>query len=188
MNCRRPNGAARGARARRLAWVAWCACVAWTSAAGAHSASDAYLNLWAEPARHGRAPQLHGQWDIALRDLNFVLGIDDDGDGRVSWGEVRRHLTGIEQFAFASLHLRTPNGPSCRVEPGRELIDEHADGAYVVLMFDVECGAPAPTLELDYRLFFAVDPSHRGILTFRNGADVATAVLSPERAVIDLHL
>ena len=123
----------------------------------------------------------------ALRDLNFVLRIDDDGDGRVSWGEVRRHLAGIEQFAFANLELRAPNGKPCRVQPSQELIDEHADGAYLVLMFDVACAASATTLKLDYRLFFAIDPSHRGIVTFRNRADVATAVLSPERAAIDLH-
>jgi hypothetical protein len=146
------------------------------------------LNLWTESAAAGRPARLHGQWDIALRDLNFVLGIDDDGDGRVSWGEVRRHLAGIEQFAFSNLHVRAAHGDSCRVTPGRQLIDEHADGAYVVLMFDVDCAVPSAVLELDYRLFFSVDPSHRGIFTFRNGADLATAVLSPERRVIDLRL
>jgi hypothetical protein len=172
---------------RGATWVAASICVAWMSVAGAHSASDAYLNLWTSP-KAGAGPQhLQGQWDIALRDLNFVLTIDDDGDGRVTWGEVRRHLDEIERYAYAKLEVRAANGKACRIAHGRQLIDEHADGAYVVLMFDVDCGAPAAKLALDYRLFFDIDPSHRGIFTFRNGADLATAVLSPERPVIDLH-
>jgi hypothetical protein len=168
-------------------WIAACVCIVWTSAAAAHSASDADVNLWTEVDTGARGAHLQGQWDIALRDLNFVLGIDDDGDGRVTWGEVRRHLDAIERYAFANLHVRTAHGKPCRIDPGRRLIDEHADGAYVVLLFDVACSAPAASLALDYRLFFTIDPSHRGIFTYRNGADLATAVLSPERAVIALQ-
>ncbi len=155
-------------------------------AARAHSASDAYLNLTVH--RHGADGQIvvDGQWDIALRDLDFVLGLDDDGDGRLTWGEVRRHQAAIERYAFASLHFDGGPDNACAVKRGRQLIDEHADGAYAALFFDVLCARPPRTLALEYRIFFPIDPSHRGILVVRDGADIATAVLSPSSSRIGL--
>src|SRR5690242_10542416 len=51
--------------------------------AAAHKASDAYLQV-----EEGEAG-LTIRWDIALRDLDAALDIDADGDGRLTWGEVR---------------------------------------------------------------------------------------------------
>jgi len=155
-------------------------------AARAHSASDAYLNLTVH--RHGADGQIvvEGQWDIALRDLDFVLGLDDDGDGRLTWGEVRRHQAAIERYAFASLHFDGGPDNACAVKRGRQMIDEHADGAYAALFFDVLCTRPPRTLALEYRIFFPIDPSHRGILVMRDGPDIATAVLSPSSSRIGL--
>jgi hypothetical protein len=154
--------------------------------ARAHSASDAYLTL--NVHRHGTDRQIviEGQWDIALRDLDFVLALDDDGDGRLTWGEVRRHQAAIERFAFASLHFDGGPSNACAIKPSRQMIDEHADGAYAALFFDVLCVRTPRKLALEYQIFFAIDPSHRGILVVQEGSDVATALLSPSRARIDL--
>jgi hypothetical protein len=70
----------------------------------------------------------------------------------------------------------------------RQMVDDHADGAYASLMFDIICPAAPRHLSLDYRLFFAIDPSHRAILVLRNGNDIATSVLSLEKTTIDLEL
>jgi len=37
-------------------------------------------------------------------------------------------------------------------------------------------------------LFFAVDPSHRGVLVFRSQIGTATSLLSPENATIELAI
>jgi hypothetical protein len=129
---------------------------------------------------------VQGQWDIALRDLDFILRLDDDGDGHLTWGEVRRHQVAIERYAYASLHFDGGPGNACTIRRDRQLIDEHADGAYAALFFVVLCARPARRLALDYRLFFAIDPSHRGILVVHDGTDIATAVLSPANAHIDV--
>ena len=56
-----------------------------SSAAWAHKPSDSYLALaLANGATSGR-----GRWDIAVRDLDYVLAMDADGDGAVTRGEVR---------------------------------------------------------------------------------------------------
>lgn len=158
------------------------------SAAQAHSASDAYLNLSLDDDHRGGRFVVHGQWDIALRDLDFVLTLDDDGDGRLTWGEVRRHQADIERYAYAYLGFTANSGTRCAIRPARQMIDDHADGAYVALFFDVVCTQAPVRLRLDYNLFFAIDPSHRGIFVMNNGASVATAVLSPQNAAIDLAL
>lgn len=33
--------------------------------------------------------QIDGQWDIALRDLDFAIGLDADQNGELTWDEVR---------------------------------------------------------------------------------------------------
>jgi hypothetical protein len=158
--------------------------------AAAHSASDAYLNLTVDET-DTRELLIHGQWDIALRDLDFVLHLDDDGDGRLTWGEVRRHQASIERLAYQALRLGgrlDTGGGTCAIKPVRQMIDEHADGAYASLFFDATCARSMRKLTLEYGLFFAIDPSHRGIFVMQSGANVATAVLSPGNARIELSL
>jgi hypothetical protein len=166
--------------------VAASSCLAVSEDAGAHSASDAYLTLTADRSAATGPSVIHGQWDIALRDLDFVLKLDDDGDGRLTWGEVQRHQAAIDRYAYQHLTLDGGPGNACSIKPGRQLIDGHADGAYAALFFEAVCARASPKLTLRYSLFFAIDPSHRGILVMRNGAAVSTAVLSPQNARVEL--
>ncbi|GAC1307568.1 MAG: hypothetical protein NVSMB10_13180 [Steroidobacteraceae bacterium] len=149
----------------------------------AHSASDAYLTLSLEPAVPGLA---HGQWDIALRDLDFVLQLDDNGDGQLTWGEIRHHQADIERYALPKLRFNGDAGAACAVKPLRQLVAAHADGAYATLFFDVQCPAKTTTIAMNYSLFFSIDPSHRGIFVMHAGANTATAVLSPDHPSIKL--
>jgi hypothetical protein len=162
------------------------------AAAGAHSASDAYLNLSTAAGAKPSEPALHGQWDIALRDLDFVLHLDDDGDGHITWGEVRRHQAEIERYAYSKLRFdgKDPSGKDtgCTIKPVRQLIAGHADGAYAALFFEVVCPSPVKLLAMTYQLFFALDPSHRAIVVMHAGADVSTAVIAPETSAISLQL
>jgi hypothetical protein len=66
------------------------------AAAQAHKPSDSYLALSVD----GTA--LRGQWDIALRDLEFAIGLDADGNGEITWGELkaRQRSRGICLFPF----------------------------------------------------------------------------------------
>jgi hypothetical protein len=137
----------------------------------AHKPSDSYLTLQAEGAA------VHGQWDIALRDLEHALGLDADGDGAITWGELKRKRAEIEAYAFARLKLRA-GGEPCRIEPSEFLFDTHTDGGYAVLRFSAPCAAS----EAEYGLFFDLDPTHRGLLRAASG----TAVLSPERPSVAL--
>ena len=144
--------------------------------AHAHKPSDSYLAVMSEGGR------LHGQWDIALRDLDFAIGLDADGNGEITWGELRAKHAEISAYALARLSL-SADGLRCRLAPTEHLVDEHSDGAYEVMRFSVDCaGNTSPReIEVDYTLFFDLDPSHRGLLRIQHGTGTLTAILGPER-------
>jgi hypothetical protein len=151
-----------------------------------HSASDAYLTLTSGASNAAGDTVLHGQWDIALRDLDFVLRLDEDGDGRLTWGEVLRHQAVIERYAYEHLTIDDEAGHPCSIRPERQMVDGHADGTYAALFFEAVCARGSGRFTLHYDLFFAIDPSHRAIAVMHNGPSVATAVLSPQNSRIEL--
>jgi acyl-CoA synthetase (AMP-forming)/AMP-acid ligase II len=154
-----------------------------TGGAAAHSASDAYLSLDAQPA----STSVSLQWDIALRDLDFVMTLDDNGDGNITWGELRRHEKAIAQYAQSHLTVLA-NGKPCALSVAKQQVSGHADGAYAALFLQARCPAAPTHLTLDYRLFFDIDPSHRAIVVAHTGPDTATALLSPQNARVELDL
>jgi hypothetical protein len=139
----------------------------------AHKASDAYLTV----ERNGQA--LTGQWDIALRDLDNALGLDANGDGDITWGEVRARHADIGAFALAALQASS-GGARCTLSPTGHRIDNHTDGAYAVLAFSGACPQAGPTLALDYRLFEGIDPQHRGLLNFVENGTSHSVVFSAD--------
>lgn len=153
--------------------------IAFAACAHAHKPSDAYLTL-----QHHDAT-LTGQWDIALRDLDNVLALDANGDGDITWGEVRARQTDIARYALARLSV-VSGGQPCTMNVDAHKIDTHTDGAYAVLVLSGHCVEPGPTLAIDYTLFREVDPQHRGLLNFvEHGASrsVVFSVDAPHQVV-----
>ncbi len=144
--------------------------------ADAHKPSDSYLTMRVVD------DQVRGQWDIALRDLDYAIGLDDDGDGAITWGEVRAHADVLSAYAFDHLALHRAGG-RCVPALDRLMIDQHGDGAYAVLRFTAPaCGGATvddadAELGLDYRLFFDLDPLHRGLVqvSFERPTEIRTA-------------
>jgi hypothetical protein len=56
-----------------------------------------------------------------------------------------------------------------------------------VLTFNLDCRHTHSSLTLDYRLFFDLDPSHRGLLRIDYPTGTQTAVLSPEQPQLTLQ-
>ncbi len=140
-------------------------------AALAHKPSDSYLSLQVTETA------IHGQWDIALRDLDYALGLDDNQDGAITWGELRAHHADIAAYALARLTL-SADGEACTTAVLEHLVDDHSDGAYAVLRFSASCQAAAHVLSVSYRLFFDVDPQHRGLLRLEHAGQTHTAIFA----------
>ncbi len=141
--------------------------------AQAHKPSDSYLSITVNEA------EITGQWDIALRDLDFAIGLDADGNGEITWGEVRAKHAEIAAYALARLALRGDSA-ACAIEPGAQQINEHTDGAYTVLPLMIRCAKAPAQLAIDYSLFADLDPQHRGLLNLQALGNARTAVLGPQ--------
>ncbi|MFC5499793.1 HupE/UreJ family protein [Caenimonas terrae] len=129
-------------------------------AALAHKPSDSYLTLRAEEGKS----EVTARWDIALRDLDYVLQLDRDTNGELTWGEVRQRSADITRVATQNLQLSTGDR-DCPWETTAPLqLDHHSDGTYAVLSLVARCPGLDAGLKLHYSLFFDVDPSHRGLV------------------------
>ena len=142
--------------------------------AGAHSASSSYLHVDVQ----GR--ELAVQWSIAVRDLDYAIGLDTDGDGALTWGELKQHAPAINAYALARLRL-SADGATCTIGPVANLADQLSDGAYAVLRFRAACGAAPRRVSVHYDLLFDLDPLHRGLLTLSVGGVPHAYALSPTR-------
>lgn len=138
----------------------------------AHKPSDSFLALTVSDNH------IAGQWDIALRDLEYAVGLDSDGDGAITWGELRTRHTAIAAYALSRLKLKADGAP-CDTRSLDQQVDRHTDGTYAVLRFAADCPAPPRTLAVAYRLLFDLDPQHRGLLRLESAGQTRTAVLDP---------
>ena len=156
-----------------------------SASAFAHKESDAYLTLHTDQANDH---VMHGQWDIALRDLDFAISLDSRNDGAITWGDVQSHRAAIEDYALSRLIIKG-DGLTCALQPTGQMIDNHTDGAYDVILFDAVCDKNIPSkLTVVYQLMYDVDPYHRGIVTIHAGDKIAGAVLGPSNPTASLNL
>jgi hypothetical protein len=148
-------------------------------AAAAHKASDSYLYL----ERYDQGAR--GRWDIALRDLNDALELDQNRDGQLTWGELLAAEPRVDAYARARLHATTPGG-ACATRVGPMSAVEHSDGAYAALTLSLQCPGPASTLSLRYDSLFDVDAQHRGVVRTSDEAAPTVFTKSHRQAQLDL--
>jgi HupE / UreJ protein len=149
--------------------------------AWAHKPSDSYLSLSVQN------DHIEGQWDIALRDLADAIGLDSDGNGELTWGEVRTKHDEIRAYALSRLAL-SADQQACTTQLLEQLIDHHTDGAYSVLRFRSDCDAPIERLAVDYRLLFDIDAQHKGLLRLTQGGQTSTAIFSQDSPVQEFSI
>lgn len=145
----------------------------------AHKASDSYLQLEVQNAA------VTGQWDIALRDLHNWIGLDADGDGAITWGELKMARSRLESRLTQRLHLQSGGSP-CPLSFTGLHAAQHSDGGYAVFRLRAACAAEIDTLTLRYELLFGRDPTHRGLLKLNFGdGDTQLAIFAPENVQQD---
>lgn len=98
-------------------------CLACCLPAHAHKASDSYLSL------NVQDKTISGQWDIALRDLDFAIGLDGDGNGELTWDEIRARHPQIAAYALARLHLATAETGTAGASASNQSATKSINGA-----------------------------------------------------------
>lgn len=170
-----------------LARAAACVLAAWTLPSFAHKPSDSYLTI--SPVRGEQS--LSAQWDIALRDLEHAVGVDQNGDGQITWREVKASRSAIERYALSRLSIEAiarGDRERCSITPTALLVDQHVDGHYAVLRLSIECTLVPAELAVHYGLLFDLDPNHRGLLDVVTPAGRQALVLSAEHRTMSVSL
>jgi HupE / UreJ protein len=155
--------------------------------AQAHKPSDSYLTM--SVPKDGSDVTV--RWDIALRDLDYVLQLDRDNDGALTWGEVRARGVDITKYATANLALSSKDKPCALTTTAPMQLDKHSDGTYAVLSLTAACGgAITEALQVKYSLLFDVDPSHRGLVQWLapGEKEALSVILGTETATQKLPL
>jgi hypothetical protein len=155
------------------AWSAWVLLL-FSASAFAHQASSSFLTLKVDNATVAM------RWDIALRDADRVLHLDTNGDGTITWGEVRVRETDLLHYAHAHLQVSSDGQPCPASSSEPLMIDTHSDGTYAVLQSTLTCAAPVSALDISYHFLFDLDPTHRGLLNLQYGKQTQSDVFGPE--------
>ena len=116
-----------------------------------HQSSVSFLFLDRGPK------EIRCRLDVPLRQLDFLVGLDGNHDSKITWGEVRRRIAGIEEYVFTHLSFATDKG-RLTIRPGDVLIEDRSLGKYLVLQWTI---AESTKVNLEYNLFFEIDPGHR---------------------------
>jgi hypothetical protein len=158
---------------RKLSCTAACCLVA--SLAQAHIASNGFLKLQVDRA------EVSGTLELAIRDGELAVGLDHDGDGKITWGELRASQAALQVYVLE--HVRLAGARACTMGFGAVRVNERVDGNYLWLPIKADCGGVPRRLSIDYRVLDAEDPSHRGLLTLSANGTTQTAVLGGSSSV-----
>jgi hypothetical protein len=138
---------------KRLWAIALMLLTMWASSARAHQANDSWLNF---AITNGTVA---GQWDISVSDLDTALGLDDNDDTIISNDEITAHWDALLAFVRPHLQVKT-DGVSRTLQITGHKLEQHLNGNYVGLLFQVEPSGNAPTtLQVTCDLFYDLNPN-----------------------------
>lgn len=122
-----------------------------TSPAWAHKPSDAHVRLDVQRDR------LVGRIDVAIRDLDAAISIDD-GDGAITWAELTTASPRIAGYLEKRLSIA-----GCNIALGEPALVDLSDGAYWSTPLTADCKSTR-SLAITYALLFDIDAQHRGLV------------------------
>ena len=151
--------------------------------AQAHSSSNSYIIF----STQNQASVLRA--DINFRDVDLVFDLDQNKDGKVSWGETLAKTAEIQAWLEQGIQLNTTS-QKCSLTQMNMKASDHADGTYLSVEWAVACLGAAqegPTgLNLRYSLMFDQDNLHRALVKIDLPDSQSSAILSPERPEVSL--
>lgn len=145
----------------------------------AHKPSDSYLFINSE----NDSRLVEGRWDIALRDLQLVLPLDQNADGAITWGELRRQRNALDTTVLPALTINAVHDGEhhpCALTLTRLQAVDHVDGTYAALHWQGDCAQAPEQLSVGYDFLFDIDPGHHGLLRLEQDDSTLSAVFSQQ--------
>lgn len=143
-------------------FVALFACwmLLFETSAQAHTASSSFMGVQQRDAN-----QFALAIDVAVRDLDMLLGLDGNADGRIIWGELRAAEQRMAAAVQARLSVQRGTAACVLQNALSQALTNHGDGPYVRVYLTARCAADgAFTIGNDG--WYVFDPQHRTLLEY----------------------
>lgn len=129
--------------------------------------------------------QISGQLELAVRDLDLAYDLDADGDGKVTWGELRQRETGLIPMVFRQISIG-PAGKPCTLVPQPISIDTKGGENYAIFPFSGHCESASGPIHVGYNLMFGRDAQHRGLIDLTLDSSSRSTVMTPENRLKEI--
>jgi hypothetical protein len=141
----------------------------------AHRVSQSFVQFTAESEK-----SIGVQADVALRDLDMVLDLDTDRNGKLTWGEIRAKRGAAWRAISAAIGIRASDAsrtictPTQRADPAENIsLVKRSEGTFMRLNYQLRCPeTPRSRVLLHYDLFEAFDSYHRAIVRTASAVQV----------------
>ena len=156
----------------------------------AHKGSDAYLDIQqlepsANPGVSGNAEKIRDfglVLAVAIRDLDLVVPVDANADGRVTWGEVKAATPQVLALFDQVAQLDVPAGTqaACALHWQADGLERRSDGVYLRATARARCPLNQ-ALRFKYSLLKDQDATHRLLVAGRIGGKDLLSTMSPQQ-------
>jgi hypothetical protein len=155
---------------RRLVLAVVLAAAGLAEPAAAHETTRSYATL----ERDGQ--RIEARLRVAFRDIEVVAWMDEDLDGRITWGEARQRLDAVDGYVRAGLSLRA--GGTCELTRVGAASSTSGGIDWLDLRYRGRCPSAEAPLTAGSRLFTEIDPDHRMFLQASVGGASSSTMLS----------
>jgi len=124
------------------------------SVVNAHELSSGYLTLSA-----GEENTYSGELLLKPDDIGQVAGLDTNGNGALTWGEIHQNQTLLQSYIAKVLSIKVDDTP-CKISLSMPNIRSVSGDSYLVSPIQVMCES-AGTLGIHYDGIFEHSPTHK---------------------------
>jgi hypothetical protein len=126
------------------------------------------------------AHRIEGALELPLVDLASHFELDADGNGELTWGEVRSRLAELDHYFLAHLRLATEVGVLPLRVVGHRM-NEGLNTVALVTFVETDVPSAAWNVSVEYHLLFDQDAQHRGLARLSSGDSMQATVFRPDR-------
>jgi hypothetical protein len=135
----------------------------------AHQMTLSYVNV------AGTAGKMTANIKAPLLDLELAVGVDDNLDGQITWGEAKKNLDRIAAYVLGKTSL-SAGGACTLTRKSAEPLSQSGEG-YISIKVDVACPDMRAPVRVASSIFLEIDPTSRVLVSSALGPDSRTYVL-----------